>query len=102
MAATIITLPLPYQLTPNTLADATQVMADLNYIASQVNANTQTPGTVAASVNSTLLGFLNQVISAGSGITLTLRNPGAAEYIEISSNAASVQIATIQANAACI
>ena len=38
----------------------------------------------------------------GSFLESALRNPGAAEYIEISSNAASVQIATIQANAACI
>lgn len=35
----IVTLPLPYQLMNGTVADATQVMGDLNYIATQVNAN---------------------------------------------------------------
>ena len=102
MAQVIIATPLPFILTPNTLADADQVMADLNYIASQVNANTPTAGTVKATANSTLLGYLQQVLSAGPGITLTLLNPGAAEQIEVASDAATVQLAVIQANALCI
>lgn len=102
MPATVITLPLPYQLAPNTLADADQVMADLNYLATQVNANIATPGTVANSASSTLLGYLSQVLTAGTGITLTTLNPGAAEQLSISSNAAAVQLRTITAVAACI
>lgn len=102
MTATIITAPLPFILTPDTLADADQVMADLNYIVTQVNANSPAAGTVKATGNSTLLGYLQQVLSAGSGITLTLLNPGAAEQIEVASNAATVQLAVIQANALCI
>ena len=99
---TVIATPLPYILTPNTLADATQVMADLNYIVTQVNANTPVAGKVMATSASTLLGYLQQVLLAGSGITLTLLNPGAAEQIQITSSAASVQLATIQAAAASI
>lgn len=99
---TIVALPLPYQLTPNTLADATQVMADLNYIATQVNANSSVAGTVKVTAASTLQSYLQAVLSAGSGITFTLLNPGGAEQLQISSNAASVQIAVIQANALCL
>lgn len=99
MAANIITLPLPYQLLPDTLADATQVMGDLNYIASQVNANTPTPGTVKVTANSTLQSFLGTVMSPGSGITFTVLNPGAAEVLQVSSNAANVQLAAVQAAA---
>ena len=99
---TIVVLPLPYQLTPNTLADADQVMADLNYIANQVNANVVSPGQVYVSSASSLLGYLNQVISAGSGVTLTILNPGGAEVLQISSNAAQVQLATITAAALCL
>lgn len=99
---TIVTLPLPYTLTPDTLADADQVQADLEYIATQVNSNSATPGQVKATSASTLLGFLQQILLPGSGITMTLNNPGAAETITIASSAASVQVATIQANALCI
>lgn len=99
MAYTLVTLPLPYQLLPDTLADATQVMGDLNYIATQINANMPTPGQVKATANSTLMGYLQQVLSAGSGITFTLLNPGAAEQIQISSSAATVQLAQMQAAA---
>lgn len=98
----IVVLPLPFQLTPNTLADADQVMADLNYIANQVNTNVQQPGRVYVSSASSLLGYLNQVLSAGSGVTFTIVNPGGAEVLQISSNAAQVQLATITAAALCL
>lgn len=99
---TVVALPLPYILTPNTLADADQVMADLNYIANQINSNTPDFGKVYVSGASTLLGFLSQVVSAGSGITLTILNPGAGELLQISSNAAEAQLATITAAALCL
>lgn len=98
----IVTLPYPYQLTPNTLADATQVMVNFNYIAGQVNANVSVAGTVKVTAASTLQSYLQAVLAAGSGITLTLLNPGAAEQLQISSSAAAVQVAVIQANACCI
>lgn len=99
MAAPIVTLPLPYTLVPNTLADADQVMADLNYLATQINANSAAFGTVKVTSASTLLGFLSQIMSAGSGITFTILNPGGAEVLEVSSSAASVQLAQMQAAA---
>lgn len=98
----VVTLPLPYQLTPNTLADADQVMADLNYIANQVNANIPASGQVRVSPVSTLLGYLTTVLSAGSGVTFTIQNPGGAEVLQISSNAAQAQLATITAAALCL
>lgn len=100
--STVVALPLPYQLAANTLADAAQVMADLNYIANQVNANTPTAGQVSVSANSTLLGYLTTVLSAGSGVTLTILNPGGAEVLQIASNAAQVQLATVTAAALCL
>lgn len=102
MAFQAVTLPLPYQLTPNTLADADQVMADLNYIATQINSNLPAAGQVAVSSASTLLGYLSQVLSAGTGITLTILNPGGAEQLQITSTAAQVQLRTITAAACCI
>ena len=91
---------LPYTFVPNTLADATQVQADFDWIVSQVNANVPQPGKVLNSVNSTLLGYLSQILVAGSGIALNTINSGGAETLSISSSAASVQLAQIQA-AAC-
>jgi hypothetical protein len=44
----IVTLPLPIQLVDGTVADAVPVMADLNYIAQQVNLNAQPFGSVGA------------------------------------------------------
>jgi len=102
MANTVVTLPLPYTLTPNTLADADQVMADLNYIAGQVNANLPTAGAVYVSGTSTLLGYLSQVMAAGSGITFTVLNPGAGEILQVNSNAFTAQLSTMTAVAACI
>lgn len=99
---TVVPLPLPYQLTPNTLADATQVMADLNYIANQINGNTPDFGKVYVSGSSTLLGYLSQVLTPGSGITMAILNPGSGELLEISSNAAQVQLATITAAVLCL
>lgn len=100
--ANIVVLPLPYTLTPNTLADADQVMADLNYIANQVNNNSPAAGTVYVSASSTLLGYLAQVLVAGSGITLTTLNPGGAEQLQVTSTAAQVQLATITAACCCL
>lgn len=97
---TIVTLPLPQQLANNTLADATQVMADLNYIAAQVNANVPAAGKVANSAVSTLLGYLSQVLVAGTGITLTTLNAGGNETLQVTSSAAGVNLAQIYA-AAC-
>lgn len=102
MAFNAVTLPLPYQLTPGTLADADQVMADLNYIAGQINSNLPAAGQVAVSSSSTLLGYLASVLVAGTGITLTTLNPGAAEMLQVSSSAAQVQLATITAAACCL
>lgn len=98
----IVVLPLPVQLANNTVADATQVMTDLNYLANQINANSPTPGTVANSASSTLLSYLSNILVAGSGITLTTLNPGGAETLQVSSSAAQVQLATIQAMACAI
>lgn len=97
---TIVPLPLPYQLTPNTLADATQVMADLNYIAQQVNTNSATAGTVKVTSTSLLNSYLTNVVTAGSGISLSVTNPSGAAQLVITSSAATVQLAQIQA-AAC-
>lgn len=92
--------PLPYSFVPNTLADATQVQADFDWIVAQVNANVPQPGKVAVSGNSTFLGYLAQILIAGSGVTLTTLNSGGAETLQIDVNAAQVQLAQIQA-AAC-
>ena len=98
----IVNLPLPYQLTNGTVADSTQVMADLNYIANSVNANVGTQGRVYVSATSTLLGYLAQVLVAGSGVTLTTLNPGGAEQLQVTSTATSVALAQVQAACACI
>lgn len=98
----IVNLPFPYTLTPDTLADATQVMANFLWLAGQVNTGVGTLGTVKVTASSTLQSYLQAVLSPGSGITFTLRNPGGAEQLEISSSAASVQVAQMQAIAACI
>lgn len=97
---TIVNLPLPVQLQNGTPADATEVMTDLNYLASQINANSQTPGTAAVTSTSTLTSYLANLFVAGSGITITVLNPSGAAQLQITSDAADVQLAQIQA-AAC-
>src|SRR6267154_156249 len=61
----IITVPLPIQLLNGTVADAGQVMTDLNAIASNVNANAAKNG-----VNSDITS-LTALISIAPGLTIT-------------------------------
>lgn len=61
----IVTLPLPIQLINGTVADAGQVMADMNSIASNVNANAAKNG-----VNNDITS-LTALISINSGLTIT-------------------------------
>lgn len=77
MAVTYIG-PLPYQLIPNTLADATQVMADFNWIVTQVNANV--PQADGGTYNNiTITGNTNILTGAtfynGTFISAALTNP---------------------------
>ena len=99
--ATIINLPLPFTLANNTLADATQVMADFLYIVSQVNANAAgVSGTVQVDANSTLSGYLSQVLVPGTGIAFNLLNPGGPEQLQVVSTAGIFSLA--QATAAAL
>lgn len=98
----IVPLPLPFQLANNTLADATQVLADLNYIANAINSNAGVAGTVKNSSASTLQSYLASILVAGSGIALATLNPGGAEQLSVSSTAAALTLAQIQAAAASI
>ena len=61
----IVTLPLPIQLLNGTVADAGQVMTDLNAIASNVNANAAKNG-----VNSDITALL-ALITIAPGVTIT-------------------------------
>lgn len=61
----IVTLPLPVQLINGNVADAGEVMTDLNAIASNVNANAAKNG-----VNSDITA-LNALISIAPGLTIT-------------------------------
>lgn len=61
----IVTLPLPIQLLNGNIADAGQVMTDLNAIASNVNANAAKNG-----VNSDITS-LTALISIAPGLTIT-------------------------------
>jgi hypothetical protein len=67
---------LPVTLTNGTIADATQVMADFNYILGQVNANAApiTGGTYLALTGGTLTGAITVQPASGSS-SLTLNKP---------------------------
>ncbi|HDR9236381.1 tail fiber domain-containing protein [Burkholderia vietnamiensis] len=69
---------LPNTLSNGTTADATQVMADLNYIAAQVNANAQPAGSYAQLSGATFTGPISVSVTGSSftGRTLFL-NAGA-------------------------
>ena len=99
---TIVPLPLPSQLINGQIADATQVMADLLYIANAINNNQGVSGTVLNSAASTLQGYLSQVLVPGTGISLTTLNPGGAEQLQVTSTAGIVSLAMIQAAAISI
>lgn len=62
---------LPYTLVNGTTADATQVMADFNWISSQVNAN-GVPATGPATITGNL--SVSGSVNAASGLTTTLQD----------------------------
>jgi hypothetical protein len=76
----IVTLPLPAQIVNGTVGDATQVMAGLNYIAAQVNANAQPMGSTPSLAEWQSLGQTPTYISATSfsvpGDLTTTLQPG--------------------------
>ncbi len=95
----IVNLPLPYTLLNGQIADASQVMADLLYIANQINANQGVSGTVKVTGNSTLQSYLATVLVPGTGISLTVTNVGGAEQLQIDSTAGLFSLAEAQAAA---
>ena len=95
----VVPLPLPYTLANGSLADATQVMADLLYICNAINQNAGVSGTVLNSINSTLQSYLSTVLVAGTGISLVTLNPGAAEQLQVNSTAGLFSLANAQAAA---
>ncbi len=99
---TIVPLPLPSQLVNGQIADATQVMADLNYIANAINNNQGAAGTVKVTPASTLQSYLSSVIVAGAGIGVTVLNPGGAAQLQITSTAGIFSLARAQAAAISI
>jgi hypothetical protein len=98
----VVNLPLPYTLVNGQIADASQVMADLLYIANQINANQGVSGTVKVTVNSTLQSYLASVMVAGTGISLTVLNSGGAEQLQVTSTAGIFSLAEAQAAAVAL
>lgn len=74
---------LPYILTNGTTADATQVMADLNYLVSQVNANAAAIGALVPSTQN-----VRSVVTSG-GSTQLAPTDG---YVLISNTVASLAV----------